>query len=98
MAAFDLTFDDNVGVWFMTLLNDLLHDFVYIKEEFLTNFAMWGTKWNDLTQARGERKGTWLLGVQKAYALMWTWYNISNKKLMEWVIRELYDSTLQKKT
>ena len=39
VAAFGLTLDDQADIWFRTLVEDIVIDFDFVIEDFLTNFA-----------------------------------------------------------
>ena len=48
VAAFKLTLDDQAGIWFRTLNEDIVADFEYVIKDFLINFARRGNKWNPI--------------------------------------------------
>ena len=50
VTTFRLTLDDQAGVWFRTLNEDIVTDFEYVIKDFLTNFARRGSKWNLIDQ------------------------------------------------
>ena len=79
VTTFRLTLDDQAGVWFRTLNEDIVTDFEYVIKDFLTNFAPRGSKWNPIDQLFSLKQEVVKHNVQiNAYALMVLAWN--NKK------------------
>ena len=100
VAAFRLMLDDQTGIWFRTLNEDIVADFEYVIEDFLINFARRGNKWNPvdqllaLTQEANEMVRDYIRCTKSLYHRCSSSDKMSDDKLLSRFINELFPHRL----